>query len=76
MTDMGVNDKIPPLNQPPPSSSGPGRSPFKAKTGVRISVGASNSKRPLTVDVERFFSMLCFENKGKLGELPDLDLNS
>ena len=24
----------------PPSSRGPGRSPFKAKTGVRISVGA------------------------------------
>ena len=26
----------------PPSSRGPGRSPFKAKTGVRISVEAQN----------------------------------
>src|SRR4030065_411183 len=31
------------LNKPP-SSSGPGRSPFKAKTGVRISVGALTKK--------------------------------
>ena len=28
----------------PPSSRGPGRSPFKAKTGVRISLGAQSEK--------------------------------
>jgi hypothetical protein len=38
-------------------------------------VGASNSKSRSTGDVERFLSMLRFENKEKLGELPDLDLN-
>ena len=29
---------------PPPSSSGPGRSPLKAQTGVRVPLGALNSK--------------------------------
>jgi hypothetical protein len=29
-----------PLSKEPPSSRGPGRIPFKDKTGVRISVGA------------------------------------
>ena len=29
----------------PPSSRGPGRSPFKAKTGVRISLGAPGKAR-------------------------------
>ena len=53
----------------PPSSSGPGRSPFKAKTGVRISVGASDSKRPPTDNVERFLSMLRFDSKGKIADL-------
>ena len=65
-----------PPKKTPPSSSGPGRSPLKAQTGVRVSVGASNSKDRSTDDVERFLSMLRFENKGKLEELPDLDLNS
>ena len=41
----------------------------------QIHVGASDSKRPPTDDVERFLSMLRFENKGKLGEIPDLNLN-
>jgi hypothetical protein len=39
-------------------------------------VGASESKKPPTDNVERFLSMLRFENKGELGELPDLDRNS
>ena len=64
-----------PPNKTPPSSSGPGRGPLKAKTGVRVPVGASDSNKPPTGDVERFLSTLRFENKGKLGELPDLDLN-
>jgi len=38
-------------------------------------VGASDSKSRSTDDVERFLSMLRFDSKGKLGELPDLDLN-
>ncbi len=38
LTNIGWDGKILPLM--PPSSRGPGRSPFKAKTGVRISVEA------------------------------------
>ena len=37
--------RIPAVLCPPPSSSGLGRGPFKAKTGVRISVGAPEKKR-------------------------------
>jgi hypothetical protein len=59
----------------PPSSSGPGRGPLKAQTAVRVRLGASDSKKPPTDDVERFLSMVRFENKGKLEELPDLNLN-
>jgi hypothetical protein len=59
LTVLRGGDKIRPLwcrnshrwltkvnSEMPPSSSGPGRSPFKAKTGVRISVGALPKKRP------------------------------
>ena len=56
----------------PPSSRGPGRSPFKAKTGVRIPVGAQLLKNRSTDDVERFLSLIRFENRKKLNELgPD-----
>ena len=42
--------KFRPLNKaPPPSSRGLGRSPLKAKTGVRVPVGAHAQKRPMTV---------------------------
>jgi hypothetical protein len=41
----------------------------------RVPVGASDSESRSTDDVERFLSMLRFENKGELGELPDLNLN-
>jgi hypothetical protein len=64
-----------PPKKTPPSSSGPGRGPLKAKTGVRVPVGASDTKSRSTDDVERFLSMLRFDSKGKLGELPHLDLN-
>jgi hypothetical protein len=74
LTDTGGDDKIPPLNEPPPSSRGPGRNPFKVKTGVRISVGASDIKRLPTDNVERFLSMLRFDSKGKLGDL-DIDID-
>jgi hypothetical protein len=52
-----------PLLNLPPSSRGLGRSPFKAKTGVRIPVGAQ--LEPLN-DVERFLSLLRFDSRGKL----------
>jgi hypothetical protein len=38
-------------------------------------VGAQDSKSCSTGDVEQFLSMLRFENKRKLEDLPDLDLN-
>ena len=57
----------------PPSSRGPGRSPFKAKTRVRISVGAQVLKNRSTDDVERFLSLIRFENREKIQEL-ELDL--
>jgi hypothetical protein len=53
----------------PPSSRGLGRSPFKAKTGVRISVGAQLLKNRSTCDVERFLLSLRFETREKLEEL-------
>ena len=53
----------------PPSSRGPGRDPFKVKTGVRISVGAQILKNRSTLPVERFLSSIRFENKGKMEEL-------
>jgi len=46
-----------------------------AKIGVRIPVGASDSRRPLTEDVERFLSLIRFESKGILGELPEFTLD-
>jgi hypothetical protein len=38
---------------------------------VRFPPGALCSKAPPTDNVERFLSMIRFENKGKLGELPE-----
>lgn len=62
------------INSPltPPSSRGPGRSPFKAKTGVRIPVGAPNRihLEPHQLGVEHFLEMLRFEQRSKLEELP------
>jgi hypothetical protein len=51
LTITGCDDKIPPaytsttlsVSVPPPSSRGPGRDPFKVKTGVRIPVGAQDA---------------------------------
>ena len=56
----------------PPSSRGPGRSPFKAKTRVRISVGAPTKTHLELRDiaVEEFLEMLRFEQRSKLAELP------
>ena len=53
---------------PPPSSSGPGRSPLKAKTGVRFPLGAQILKNRPTSSVGRFLSKLRFESRGKLDE--------
>lgn len=47
----------------PPSSSGPGRSPFKAKTGVRISVGAQLRRQmfghPFEAKIRSLLSGFC-----------------
>src|SRR5215216_2357509 len=40
--------------QTPPSSSGPGRSPLKAQTGVRVPLGASISQKPPTLMLSGF----------------------
>ena len=58
-----------PPNKTPPSSSGPGRGPLKAKTGVRVPLGAQDSKSRSTDDVERFLSMLRFDSREKMMEL-------
>ena len=60
----------------PPSSRGPGHDPFKVKTGVRISVGAQVFENRSTDKVERFLSLLLFENRGKLDNLGlEIDTN-
>jgi hypothetical protein len=66
LTHCNGNGKIPEL---PPSSRGLGRSPFKAKTGVRISVGAQLKENRSTDDVGRFLSSIRFQAKGNLAEL-------
>jgi hypothetical protein len=66
-------------SQTPPSSSGPGRSPLKAQTGVRVPLGASVFQEPPTDNVERFLSMLKFDSKGKVNALDsyvDLETNT
>ena len=56
----------------PPSSRGLGRSPFKAKTSVRIRVGAPKliHPEPHAMPVDQFLAMLRFEGRSKLAELP------
>jgi hypothetical protein len=56
----------------PPSSRGPGRGPLKAKTGVRVPLGAPAVKNRSADDVERFLASLRFENIGKLDDLDTL----
>jgi hypothetical protein len=60
----------------PPSSRGLGRSPLKAKTGVRVPLGAPSRTHPEphSVPVEQFLAMLRFDQRDKLAELP-IDLN-
>ena len=62
-------DTISAARYTPPSSSGPGRSPLKAKTGVRVPVGAQTLKNRSSDDVGRFLSSIRFESKEKLAEL-------
>ena len=61
-----------PAMQTPPSSSGQGRGPLKAKTGVRVSVGAQISDKTSrnSVNIEEFLAGLRFEQRGRLEELP------
>jgi hypothetical protein len=54
--------------QTPPSSSGPGRGPLKAQTGVRVPLGASNFDKTSqnSENVDEFVAGLLFEQRGKL----------
>jgi hypothetical protein len=79
LTVTSWDDKIRPLtlrsqsvSNLPPSSSGLGRSPFKATTGVRIPVGAQISMKPPTGIVERFLSLLRVDSTGKVSDLAKL----
>jgi hypothetical protein len=56
----------------PPSSSGPGRGPLKAKTGVRVPLGALKLTHLELRDaaVEDFLEMLRFQGRSKHAELP------
>ena len=57
----------------PPSSSGLGRSPLKAKTGVRVPVGAQVLKDRSVDDVERFLSLITFKTQSLiLGDRHDI----
>ena len=55
----------------PPSSRGLGRSPFKAKTRVRISLGALTKTHLELRDiaVEEFLEMLRFDQRERLADL-------
>jgi hypothetical protein len=54
----------------PPSSSGLGRSPLKAETGVRFPLGASESDRTSPNNsVEEFLSLIRFDQRNKLEKL-------
>ena len=56
---------------PPPSSSGPGRSPLKAKTGVRVPLGALKRTCPEQLSTpEQFMELVRFDQRGLLNELP------
>ena len=54
----------------PPSSRGLGHSPFKAKTRVRIPVGAHDQKDRSTDEVERFLSLFGLNQKENLQNQP------
>jgi hypothetical protein len=63
-------------NSLPPSSSGLGRSPFKATTGVRIPVGAqkSDTTSQNSKKVEEVLAGLHFEQREKLNMVHNLSL--
>jgi hypothetical protein len=54
----------------PPSSSGLGRSPLKAETGVRFPLGALIGPEPNQDDLVRFLAMLRFDQREELNRLP------
>jgi hypothetical protein len=58
----------------PPSSRGPGRGPLKAKTGVRVPVGAQVHKNRSAEVLERFLLSILFENRGKFEEMTPTEL--
>ena len=62
---------------PPPSSSGLGRSPLKAETGVRFPLGAHELDKTSPINsVEKVLSLIRFEHRRKLKELPiDIEIS-
>ena len=62
LTIENWDDTISPLLTPP-SSSGPGRGPLKAQTGVRVSLGAQKSDKTSqnSEDLEEFVAGLRFK---------------
>ena len=70
-TKWGMNTrhmvKLPP---PAPVAQRIERRPPEPKAAVRVCPGVFDRKEPPTDDVEGFLSMIRFENKGKLGDLP------
>ena len=73
---LSVAKKLPSIffasQKMPSSSSGLGRSPLKAETGVRLPVGVPKRTHPEPhqIDVEQFLEMLRFDQRSKLEELP------
>ena len=53
-----------------------GHSPLKVKTGVRVLVGAPILKNRSADNVERFLSLIRFDHREKLNDLPDFQLDS
>ena len=59
------------LRHTPPSSSGPGRGPLKAKTGVRVPLGAPTKTHLEYRDiaVEEFLEMLRDDQRDKVASV-------
>ena len=62
--------------QTPPSSSGPGRGPLKAQTGVRVPLGAQLLRNRQQKMLSGFLSMLGFDSRGKVKALGLVRLRS
>ena len=52
------------------------RLPPEQETCVRVAVGVQGILEPPETDLERFFSMIRFESREKLKDLPDFQLDA